>query len=314
MACYNPLRGYRAKFVNEDTGKKPIVFKASHSDGSEPIDLPCGKCTGCRLEYSRQWALRCYHEAQLHEHNSFITLTYNNENIPGDLSIHKKELQDFIKRLRKNTGVKLRYFACGEYGEKGRPHYHAIIFGYDFPDRRLWSKTKGGLLFRSAILEKAWQHKGYCSIGNVTFESAAYVARYVMKKRKGPDDQVDPKTGKTNKQYYEIMDPDTGELHTREPEFCIMSRRPGIARDWLKKYKGDTDKDYVTLLNGKSFGLPKYYDKILEKEDPIGYLERKEKRQEKVNPMDNTFSRLRVKEKIKTAQLNQLKRNYEDES
>jgi hypothetical protein len=328
MGCFNPLTGYRSKFINEN-GKYPIVFKEKYSDGSGPITLPCGNCTGCRLEYSRQWALRCYHESLMHEENTYITLTYNEENLPEDHSIHKEELQKFFKRLRKKLTLiygrtkndngkgytpnkKISYFACGEYGEnKGRPHYHAIIFGYDFPDKALWKLENGIAYFRSELLEELWPF-GYSLIGNVTFESAAYVARYVMKKRKGDDDTVD-KHGKTNKEYYMLCDPETGEVHQLEREFCLMSRRPGIGKRWFDKFTGDIEKDFVTLA-GKKYKLPKYYDALSEKVDPLGLMERKEKRKEKVNYMDNTMKRLRVKEQVAQAKLNQLERRYENET
>ena len=168
-----PLQGYRAKFVNP-TGKRPIVFNPNAGFRDLPVSVPCGRCTGCRLEYSRQWAIRCVHEAQMHEHNAFITLTFDKEHLPDDHSIRKEHLQKFFKRLRKRIGVDIRYFACGEYGSRNnRPHYHAIIFGYDFPDKYLHTKTRNGdLLFRSPTLEKAWKF-GYSLIGHVTFESAA---------------------------------------------------------------------------------------------------------------------------------------------
>jgi hypothetical protein len=334
MGCNNPLTGYRSKNLNEN-GKRPIVWKEKDSDGEGPIQLPCGQCSECRLTYSRQWALRCYHESQLHEDNSFITLTYAPEHLPEDHSIHKEALQDFFKKLRYELDVlygksptgeyyangnpkyrpnkPIRYFACGEYGESNnRPHYHAIIFGFDFPDKQLHTKQNDNLLFKSELLQKCWPY-GFSLIGNVTFQSAAYVARYVMKKRKGKPDYVD-KHGKTNEEYYMLCDKETGEVHQLEPEFCIMSRRPGIGREWLTKYKGDTDKDYVTLATGGKYKIPKYYDSILEEIDPIGYLERKEKRLEKINPMDNTFERLRVKEKVKDAQIQMLKRGYENDT
>jgi hypothetical protein len=252
----------------------------------------------------------------MHEHNAFITLTYNDENLPVDHSIHKEELQKFFKRLRKNTGVKIRYFACGEYGSKKktfRPHYHAVIFGYDFPDKRLWSKKRGNLLYTSKILDKAWQHKGWASIGDVTFESAAYVARYTMKKRKG-DPEAQTKDGRLNKHYYQIIDFDTGEVMFQvEPEFCLMSRNPGLGSTWLAKYKGDVEKDFLTLLDGSKHAIPKYYDALLEKEDETEVLERKQRRQERVVYEENTLSRLRDREKVKEAQIANLKRGYEDD-
>lgn len=148
VACYSPIVGYRATYLTKN-GKRPIVFNKAYGYTDMEVKVPCGKCKGCRLEYSRQWAIRCVHEAQMHDDNAFITLTYSQENIPKDRSIHKEELQKFFKRLRKNTNVKLRYFACGEYGkQKNRPHYHAIIFGYSFPDKTLYSKRKGNLYYR----------------------------------------------------------------------------------------------------------------------------------------------------------------------
>lgn len=251
------------------------------------------------------------HEAQSYKQNSFITLTYDDKHLPADYSIHKDELQRFFKRLRKNTDVKLRYFACGEYGEKNmRPHYHAIIFGYDFPDKVLHTKTKrGDLLYRSQLLEKTWTY-GFSLIGDVSFQSAAYVSRYVMKKRKGDDDYVDPKTGKTNKEHYMVAHPETGEVHQLEPEFCLMSRRPGLGRDWLEKYKSDTNKDFITM-NGAKFGLPKYYDNILAAEDELDMMNRKMQRKKKINKEDRTMERLHVIDTVKKAQTKSLTRDLE---
>ena len=252
------------------------------------------------------------HEASLHEDNSFITLTYSPENLPYDQSIHKNELQKFFKRLRKNTNSKLRYFACGEYGEKNnRPHYHAIIFGYNFPDKYIHTKSNNHVLYRSPTLEKAWKN-GHSLIGEVTFESAAYVARYVMKKRKGDDETIDPITGKTNKEYYQICDKETGEIHQQNSEFCIMSRKPGLGADWLQHYKSDTDKDYITL-RGVKMKLPKFYDSILAMEDELAMLKRKGKRKRKAleQNKDNTFERLAVKKHVKQVQIKQLIRPIE---
>lgn len=307
MACTSPLTGWRSKYVNP-TGKRSIVFNVNDGYKDLEVTVPCGRCTSCRLEHSRQWAVRCMHEAQMHKANSFITLTYAPEHLPEDHSIHKEELQKFIKRLRKNTGKELRYFACGEYGDKkGRPHYHAIIFGYDFPDKKLHTKTKNGdLLYRSPMLEKCWKY-GHSLIGEVTFQSAAYVARYVMKKRKGKPDEVDPKTGKTNAEYYMLVNPETGEVTEIEPEFCLMSRRPGLGRAWLEKYKTDTDKDYLTL-NGSKMSLPKYYDSVIAMEDEIDMMERKRKRRSKINKEEQKLDRLEAKRKIVDARSEMLVR------
>lgn len=312
MPCYSPITGYRSRVVNT-SGKRSIVFNVAAGYADLQVQLPCGQCTGCRLEYSRTWAIRCMHEASLHENNCFITLTYNDENLPANNSIHKETVQKFIKRLRKNTGQKLRYFACGEYGDKNnRPHYHAIIFGYDFPDKLPWRKINDQLLYRSELLEKCWKY-GYTSVGSVTFESCAYVARYVMKKRKGKQDHRDPKTGKTNEEHYQLVDPDTGEFFQIEPEFCLMSRNPGLGNKWLHEFKSDTNKDFITL-RGVKHKLPKYYDNILEQENALEMQQRKDVRRKRAaqQALDNTLERLHTKKTVKEAQLNQLKRGYEN--
>jgi hypothetical protein len=316
MPCYSPLTGYKSKTLTEN-GKRKIVFNTQDGYTDLKIKVPCGQCTGCRIDYSRQWAVRCMHEASLHESNCFITLTYNNENLPGDYSISKTELKNFWKRLRKHTGAKIRYFACGEYGDQNnRPHYHAIIFGYDFSDKYLYNKRNGNLYFRSPLLEKAWQNKGYCIIGNVTFESCAYVSRYVMKKRKGKPDHIDPLTGKTNEEYYLLVDEETGETFNLEPEFCNMSLKPGIGADWFHKYK-DTDlhKDYFTI-QGKKHKLPNYYDYLIMKDDAQDLLFRKSKRIQamRAKASEYTPERLEIKEKVLNHKLKLLTRGYENET
>lgn len=310
MPCYHPLTGYRSRLLSSN-GKRPIVFSAAKGFIDQPVEVPCGRCIGCRLDYSRQWAVRCMHESTLHDCNSFVTLTYRNEDLPYDHSVHKEHLQKFFKRFRKKFGNNsLRYFACGEYGDKsGRPHYHAILFGVDFSsDRYLYSIRNGHSLYRSAVLEDLWPF-GHSLIGDVTFESCAYVARYVMKKRKGKDDEVDPATGKTNAEYYEAVIEDTGEIVQLEPEFCLMSRRPGIGRGWIDKYQSDTDKDFITL-NGNKMSLPKYYDSVLEAANEDAMFERKKLRRKRANAVkeDNTQERLSVKEKVKLAQIDNLVR------
>ena len=199
MPCYYPLHGYRAKHP-EPSGKRRIVFNPKQGIQDEQVDVPCGQCIGCKLERSKQWAIRCVHEASMHQDNSFITLTYNDEHLPENGQLVKKDFQKFMKRLRKKCG-KVRYYQCGEYGSQyddqgnkitdslnrellGRPHFHACLFGLDFPDKELWTVRNGINLYRSPTLEKIWK-KGYSSIGNVTFESAAYVARYITKKLNG---------------------------------------------------------------------------------------------------------------------------------
>lgn len=308
MPCYYPVQGWKSRHVNP-SGKRSIVFNAAEGFADMPVELPCGRCRGCRLENSRQWAMRCVHEASLHEENCFLTLTYAPEHMPSDWSLNKQDHQRFMKRLRRafprEEGNRIRYFHCGEYGElNNRPHYHTLLFNFDFADRYLWTIKNGFQLYRSPTLERLWPF-GHSLIGDVTFESAAYVARYVMKKI----------TGDKAERHYQIFDPETGEIFQLHPEYSTMSRRPGIGKDWLLKYQSDTDKDYVTI-RGMKMKLPKYYDTILEAQDELEFLNRKKvrKRVAMQHADDNTPQRLRAKEKVKEAQLNQLKRSYENEA
>ena len=296
MPCYHPISAFQC-------ADGSIVFHERRWYNSvKNLSLPCGQCIGCRLERSRQWAMRCMHEAQLHENNCFITLTYDNTHLPSDGSLHYKDFQLFIKRLRKKFGIyRIRYYMAGEYGENfGRPHFHACIFGHDFHDKKLWRRSSSGsMLYRSQDLELLWPF-GYSSIGDVNFESAAYVARYIMKKV----------TGHNSKQHYTQTDLETGEITTRKPEFNKMSLKPGIGYDWYKKYKNDVyPHDYI-IIKGKKVKPPKFYDKKYKTDNPYEFDEILYKREinGKLNSEDNTFERLKVKEIVQQAKLKQLKR------
>ena len=233
MPCYYPLKGYLSKSLTVN-GKRGITFTASKGFTDKPMTIPCGQCIGCRLKYSAMWAARMVHESQLYDDNCFITLTYDDDHLPSDLSLRKRDFQLFMKRLRKRfSSDRIRFFHCGEYGENfGRPHYHACLFNFDFPDRELFSIRNDVRLYTSDILTDIWG-KGMCSVGDVTFDSAAYVARYVTKKV----------TGDLADDHYQSVDLDTGEITWRQPEYTTMSRRPGIGRDWYDKYGAATHHD-----------------------------------------------------------------------
>jgi len=296
LPCYHPIAAYQ-------TVDGQVVFsERRYFDISRTLSLPCGQCVGCRLERSRQWAMRCLHEAKLHENNCFITLTYNDDHLPNDRSLHYRDFQLFMKKLRKKFGSKIRFYMCGEYGEKfDRPHFHACIFGFDFSDRKYWKQTgSGSKLYRSEELEKLWKY-GFSSIGDVNFESAAYVARYIMKKVTGQ--------GKHD-QHYKFTDLETGEVLEKSPEFNKMSLKPGIGYEWFKKYKSDVyPHDYV-IINGRKVRPPKYYDLKYSKESPFEWEEVQQNRIDlgKANFEDNTDSRLLVKETIAKARVKMLKR------
>lgn len=304
MACYRPLTGYRSKFVNRN-GKREIVFNTSDGYADMEVKIACGQCIGCRLERSRQWALRGVHEASLYDRNSFITLTYDDANLPADGSLDVTHFQKFMKRLRrKYPETKIRFFHCGEYGDRTRrPHYHAVLFNMDFNDKILIKEKEGICLYTSPTLSQLWP-MGFNTVGDVTFESIAYVARYITKKV----------TGELAESHYQVIDSDSGELiSVLKPEYVTMSRRPGIGRDWYDKFKGDCyPKDFVTV-RGKKMRPPKFYDKILEDQHGELFERIKEKRIKDAQKYkaDQTVERLEVKEAVKQAQLNQLKRKLE---
>lgn len=305
MPCYYPLNGYRSKTVNL-SGKRSIVFNEHQGFKDLPVQLPCGRCIGCKLERSRQTAIRCLHEASLHEKNCFITLTYSPENLPPDGSLNVEHFKNFMKRLRKRCGSGVRYLHCGEYGEKfQRPHYHALLFNFDFPDRVLWKQINKQNLYISKKLEDIWG-LGHCSIGDITFESAAYVARYVTKKI----------TGNAALETYTTFSYQTGEIfNERRPEYQTASKRPAIGREWLEKFQTDVYPDDFVVIRGKRMKPPRYYNARYEIDYPEDYAKIKASRKEaaKAHEHENTWERRLTKEFIKKEKFKLLKRSYEND-
>ena len=302
MPCFHPLDGYKSS-----TGKW-ISEKTHHLQ--EPLTIPCGKCTGCRTEYSRQWAMRIKHEESLWDRNCFITLTYEDKHLPrkgNSTTLIKKDFQDFMKRLREpNESLDweppkpIRYYHCGEYGDQfGRPHYHAILFNINFPDLKQIQGKKD--LKTSKILDTIWG-KGFTSVGKVTFESASYVAGYVQKKI----------NGKQKEEHYQIIDPETGEYFgQRQQEYATMSRRPGIAGHWFAKHKNDIYPSDNIHMRGKEMRPPKYYDRLYEIEYPSDMEKIKENRKEAMQETAHlrTPEALRQAEKTHKARMAIYKRN-----
>lgn len=261
--------------------------------------VPCGQCRGCRTERSRQWAVRCMHEASLQEENCFATLTYAPEYLPTAGSLVKADFQKFMKRLRKFFFPrKVRFFHAGEYGEDTkRPHYHALLFGVDFADKVVWSKRGLHPVYRSRQLDELWG-RGQCEVGSVTFESAAYVARYVMKKI----------SGEANDWQYEVVDEVTGEVHLRGREYATMSRRPGIGRAWLDKYMSDVYPADRVVVAGQAQKPPQYYDKVYGLLAPAEMGAIKEARSAKVRLADSSLTRREVIEQVLEAKQSLSKR------
>lgn len=291
MPCFHPLKALRSSQGVQVLNSAATLWN---------LLLPCGRCIGCRLERSRQWAIRCIHEASLYEHNSFVTLTYDDQHLPHDGGLHYRDIQLFLKRLRKQfPGV--RYYGCGEYGTlRDRPHWHLILFNLTFTDLTLWKRSNADhSLYRSATLENLWPY-GHSSIGRVTFESAAYVARYIMKKVTG--DQSDSA--------YQSVSTVTGEVFSRRPEFNFMSLKPGIAAKWWDKYSSDVTSRDSVIHDGTPTKPPRYYDKLLKRSDPLKFASIHDKRildmESKLH--DNTPQRLQQRELVTNAKLSKLKR------
>lgn len=303
MPCYHPLQAYRARAVNPG-GKRGIVFNPRLGYIDLPVTLPCGQCIGCRLERSRQWAIRCVHETQLHENNCFITLTYDVASLPGGGTLVKKHFQNFMKRLRKgNPGRSIRYFHCGEYGEvNARPHYHALIFNHDFSDRELYTIRNDIKLYTSAQLSNLWPH-GFSTVGDATFESAAYVARYVLKKITGPSAE----------EHYKRLIVETGELVSVQPEYITMSLKPAIGKLWYEKFHSDVFPADEVILRGRKLKPPKYYEKLydISDHDDMEKIKGQRIKERSKHKEDQTPARLSDRKICKLAQIKTLSRSLE---
>jgi len=263
VACVSPLDGWFSKDLTA-LGKRSVVFDLSLALANKPVTVPCGQCIGCRLEYSRNWAMRCMHEASMHEENCFVTLTYDDDHLPENGSLVKEDAQKFMKRLRSRFDeCRIRYFLSGEYGETTfRPHYHMLLFGFDFADKVSAGSRSEYKVWNSDKLEQTWTD-GFSEVGSITFESAAYVARYIVKKFKGPSEVV--------KKWYDGV----------QPEFALMSRRPGIGKSYYEKYGKEISRFDSVIINGKEVKPPRYYDTLFEAVSPLGSICSKAKRKEK---------------------------------
>jgi hypothetical protein len=325
MPCYSPLKGWK----DSETGG--IVFRGSQ--GHEHMEVACGQCLGCRLDRSRIWAMRICHEASLYESNCFVTLTYRDEweasqaqrdqgyFMPEDWSLNKKHFQDFMKRLRKVfLPDTVRFYHCGEYGNVcrhgnqldilacpscnvGRPHYHACLFNCDFFDLEPYGSRDGELRYTSPLLESIWKY-GFVDVGELNFDSAAYVARYILKKV----------TGLRKDDHYLFVDED-GVANFLQEEYTTMSRRPGIGKAWFDRYKDDLfPSDEVPVAGRGVFKkMPRYYDELFAIEQPLAMEEIKaiRKKFKEEHKEDFTPQRLESKYKVKKDQIESLRRTVQ---
>ena len=289
MPCTRPIQGWRCP----ESGKVTLSPKTGHR--SAYAELPCGRCIDCRLNRAREWGIRAVHERQLHDDASYLTLTFSEDRLPQDRSIDVAHVQKFIRSLRKRTRrlrtrpngelTPLRYLACGEYGaskldqvpwsdvpeEVGlRPHYHLVVWGVDLRERFVKRTEAGHPLYRSSIVDAAWSDQGLCWVGDVTFQSSAYVAGYVTKKIYGAAADL---------QYTRIRY-GTGECWDVCPEFLTMSKKPAIATGWLERYWTDVYPRDEVILGGKRMKPPKFYDRWLEANHPAVFEQVKKARRD----------------------------------
>jgi len=273
MPCFHPLEAVILPGTTANGKRNIKILSGPHASEVYPtwqrLKLPCGQCYGCRLEYSRQWANRCMLELPYHDQSWFLTLTYDDDHVPrtyyasnddGEadpaltLSYKGRDLELFWKRLRKaHPDDHIRYFACGEYGSTTyRPHYHAIVFGLSLDDLRPYKRSPQNYdYFISDSLTECWG-LGFVVVGQVTWETCAYTARYIMKKLTGPQAQ-----------FYEDFN--------LQPEFVRMSRRPGLARQYYDDHPDLYQHEYINLstdVGGLKFRPPRYYDKLYDLDFP----------------------------------------------
>ena len=238
---------------NSETGKWPLVSNPKDGCTDLPVDIPCGRCVFCRLKNSFSKSVRIVHELDSWSSSSFLTLTYEDDNIPlTDAGVptltrgQSGDLTKFFKRLRKHLRRPLKYFSCAEYGERtARPHYHSVLYGADFMDDRVLLSNQQYPLYRSDLLNSIWGH-GNCVIGSVTWESASYVASYVLKKLVGDDAVV-----------YDELD--------IVPPYMVSSL--GLGRAWIDKWLYDVYPRDTINVRGHLVKPPRYYDDRLKTRD-----------------------------------------------
>ena len=268
MSCNNPKPALLIPDEKSTTGQKINFLRPFRTDtyydlqkkyGDSLVMIPCGQCEACIEQRTKSWAVRCCLEAAQYDDNCFVTLTYNQANLPSK-GVCKKDVQRFIKNLRNEFGAGIRYFGCAEYGSLGRAHYHIILFNFFPKDAKcLTMSPYGGFYYSSKILERLWRTQkklndgkyhqlGFVSVGEVSFNSCAYVARYCMKK-----------IGK-----------ELGIVGVN-PEFSFMSRRPGIGEHYFKEHFDSllaTDTIYGQFGGRFSVSSFRYFDKLIDKVDP----------------------------------------------
>ena len=266
MTCYHSKPAWKSGLPNENE-KHPIRF--NFRDKTPDYFIDCGKCEGCRTKQRRDWAIRMYHEAKYHEHNSFVTLTYNDENMPQDGKISKPDIQKFLKRLRKELDNQVRYYIVGEYGEQTRrPHYHACFFGQDFRGPNMYPIRER--VWANPHLDRIWS-RGHVEIAEFNLATAMYTAGYVNKK---------------------LDDTDT---------FALQSRNPPLGKQWVLQYADQLRRIKSIPINGQEHPIPSLYLRWLDGTQE--QQEIKEALADKIKPLNDQKLRSKKINQVKNTQL-----------
>lgn len=289
--CISPLDGWYSNERNAN-GKRSIVFDIRSAYIDRPVTVPCGRCIECRLRRKRAWALRCEHEASLHDENCWLTLTYEDKHLPDNGSLRKSDLQGFLKRVRayetidavkeRRSERRFKFFACGEYGGRfDRPHYHVMLFGFDFRDKVTTTKRNEYQQFESESLDKRWG-KGFAEIGTPSVDGYGYLAKYVTKRDRALEAEL--------------------TAFGFEPEFLIMSRGgrmgKGLAYDWWKQYGDEVLEHDSCIMKGREVSVPAYYDALNEVSEPEKVKKVKAKRRQGFDEDESRTPRLMARKAV----------------
>lgn len=295
VACFHPWTAWPAK--------KGLTQQSSLATGPQ-LTLPCGQCIGCRVDRQQSWVIRCLLENKFHDKSCFVTLTYAPEHLPENNQLRFRDLQLFMKRLRKKYGSGIRFFACGEYGDQfSRPHFHAILFGVDFSsDYEPVARRRDNVIYTSPSLLNLWG-KGHVSIGATTMQTIRYVAAYCVKKI----------TGKAAEEAYTAINPFTGEVFRLKAPFVTMSRRPGLGHKWFEQFKGDIfPSDFIHAF-GRKWPVPAYFVRQYW-EDEVHDIKTTRQANAAKHHRNNTPERLAAREESALYRQKRRTRELEDES
>ena len=265
MKCLFPLSGLRSKKINDATGNRPVVLSLAPKDGfvDQKLSLPCNKCLHCRINRTREFAIRSHHESLVgpsgpisQDNNHFVLLTYNDKNLPKHGALQASDVKKFLDRIRADCAWRglpsPRTFGCGEYGSKTqRPHYHINIFNLKLSDITYLKNLKQNKLYTSTYLTEKWK-LGAVTLSPFSHLTAQYTAKYIVKALWADD----PPEGDTRVEAPFPL-PSQGRVAT--------STQPGLGAFFLDRYAQEIVNLGAIEIDGALAPIPTYYKKRLQK-------------------------------------------------